>query len=193
MRWLIKLLREQVAIEKILTSKQPSVNRLTGSIMPFMLSCTVIPPRDRPWVCNGTCNMNFIPALFVVIHFSSWYFLWCNMYYLSWDTIASLVARLWAGQSGQEQGIYLFTTMSTLTRGPPSFLLNRHHNSFPRVEQPGSEADHSPPSSARIKNGIHVHLCPLQVFMSRSNSTFLFVTCTILWLILIVCVLCIRW
>jgi hypothetical protein len=37
--------------------------------------------------------------------------------------------------------------------GPPSFLSNGYRGLFPRGKRQGREADHSPPSSADVKNG----------------------------------------
>jgi hypothetical protein len=36
--------------------------------------------------------------------------------------------------------------------GPPNLLFNGYRGSFPGLKRPGLEADHSPPSSADVKN-----------------------------------------
>jgi len=52
----------------------------------------------------------------------------------------------------QEMGIFLFSTMSrpALGSNPTSYPMGTM-GSFPGVKGPGREANHSPPSSAQIK------------------------------------------
>jgi hypothetical protein len=47
----------------------------------------------------------------------------------------------------QEQEIFLYSTASRLALGPTQWAIS------PTVKRPGREADHSPLSSAGIKNG----------------------------------------
>jgi hypothetical protein len=44
------------------------------------------------------------------------------------------------------------TTSRSALRGPPTLLLNWYRGSFSRVKWPMPKVDHSPPSSAKIKN-----------------------------------------
>jgi hypothetical protein len=50
-------------------------------------------------------------------------------------------------------GIFFFTTMSRMAMRPTSFLSNGYWTEALSllVKQPGYEADHSPPSSAKVK------------------------------------------
>jgi hypothetical protein len=43
---------------------------------------------------------------------------------------------------------------------PPSFIYNGNRVFSPGVERPGRNADHSPPSSAEVKDGIKLYLYP---------------------------------
>jgi len=50
------------------------------------------------------------------------------------------------------EGIFLFATTSRPPLVHSAFLSNGYRSSFPRIERPGCEADHSPSSSAKVKN-----------------------------------------
>jgi len=64
-------------------------------------------------------------------------------------------------------GIFLFTTVSRPALGPThppiQWVLK---GSFPGVRQPDLEADHSPPSSAAVKNAWSYTSTPQYVFMA---------------------------
>jgi hypothetical protein len=75
----------------------------------------------------------------------------------SHDSSVTIVTLLRAGQSGfdswQGLGIFLFTTMSISALGPTQSPIQWVLGALSlRVRQPGHEADHSPPSSAKVKN-----------------------------------------
>jgi hypothetical protein len=66
--------------------------------------------------------------------------------------------RLWAGRavldSQQGQEIFLFSTSSRLALGSTQPSIQWVPGALsPGVRRPGREADHPPPSSAKIKNG----------------------------------------
>jgi hypothetical protein len=50
--------------------------------------------------------------------------------------------------SGQGQGIFLFTTAYRLALRPTVPPIHR----VPKINRPGRKGDHSPPSSAEVKN-----------------------------------------
>jgi hypothetical protein len=62
--------------------------------------------------------------------------------------------------------------------GPLSILFNGYRDSFPGVKRPEREADHSPPSSAEVKNvwahrneKRQVHVCFLQNAVEEDDGT----------------------
>jgi hypothetical protein len=58
------------------------------------------------------------------------------------------------GFDSRQYKIFLFSTASRPTLGPPSLLSNGYLGAFsPGVKRQGDEADHSPPSSAEVKEG----------------------------------------
>ena len=71
------------------------------------------------------------------------------------DSIVSIATRLWAGCCGSDTHHGLQTLLQNYPdqpRGSSSLLFNGHRGSFPRVKEPGREADHSPQSSDEAKN-----------------------------------------
>jgi hypothetical protein len=59
----------------------------------------------------------------------------------------------WRRLRNEELGIFLFTTASRTALGSTQPPIQRLPGAFSLgVKQPGREADHSPPSSAEIKN-----------------------------------------
>jgi len=44
---------------------------------------------------------------------------------------------------------------------------------FPGITQPGSGGDHTPPSSAKVKERVELYLSPPQAFMTCSMENFL--------------------
>jgi hypothetical protein len=77
--------------------------------------------------------------------------------YGSQDILVSIVTRLQAGRSEfdswQGQGIFLFATMSRLALEPTQTPIHWVPGVlFLEVKWPGCEADHLPPSSAKVKN-----------------------------------------
>jgi hypothetical protein len=62
--------------------------------------------------------------------------------------------------------------------GPPSFAFNECLLSFQEVKRPGREANHSPPSSAEVKNEwSHTHNPPVYLNgVDRDNFTLLVCT-----------------
>jgi hypothetical protein len=77
------------------------------------------------------------------------------------------MAMGWGCGSRRRLGIFLFTTVSGPAVGPiqppmqwvPAALT-------PGVKRPGREADHSPPSSAEVKNAWRYTSIPQYVFMA---------------------------
>jgi hypothetical protein len=73
----------------------------------------------------------------------------------SWDSSIGIVPGYGLDDWGLIPGkgkIFLFSSLNWLW-GPPSLLPNGYWGLFPRgVKQQGREADHSPPSSAKVKN-----------------------------------------
>jgi hypothetical protein len=56
--------------------------------------------------------------------------------------------------SRQGEENFLYFTASDRLWGPTSFLSNEYRGAlFPGVKRPGRGANHSPPSSAEVKNG----------------------------------------
>jgi hypothetical protein len=93
------------------------------------------------------------------------------------DSSVNIVTRLRAGR-------FLFPTASRLPLlwDPPSLASNRYRGLFPREYRgPGSEANHSPPTSAEVKNAWSYTSTPTYVFMARylvqhrDNLTFTFI------------------
>jgi hypothetical protein len=69
----------------------------------------------------------------------------------------SIVAGVWAGRrwfdSRQVQGVFILVTASSLILGPSQPPIQRVPGALSLVvRQPGREADHSPPASAKVKN-----------------------------------------
>jgi hypothetical protein len=83
---------------------------------------------------------------------------------------------------------FLFTTMSRMALRPTKPPIQWVMSSFPVVKQPGHEADHSPPSSAEVKNAWSYTSNPQYVSMAwclvkhRDNFTLYQIQwqCTIL-------------
>jgi hypothetical protein len=61
----------------------------------------------------------------------------------------------------QRREVFFFTTTSRLLLGPSQSLTELE----PGVKQPGCEADHSPPSSAEVRNAWSCTFPPPYVFM----------------------------
>jgi hypothetical protein len=56
--------------------------------------------------------------------------------------------------------------LSTLALGPPSLLSSGYQGLFPRgVKQPGREANHSPPTSDKVKKTCIYTSTPAYVFV----------------------------
>jgi hypothetical protein len=79
-------------------------------------------------------------------------------------------------------GIFLFTTASRTALGPTQPPIQRVPGALSLgVKRPGREADHSPPSSAEVKNALRYTSTPPYVFMAwclvkhRDNFTFTFI------------------
>jgi hypothetical protein len=67
----------------------------------------------------------------------------------------SIVTRLWAERAGfdsRQDNIFLFATTSRPTLGLSSLLSIGYRSYFLEVKRPRSEAEHSPPCSAEVKN-----------------------------------------
>jgi hypothetical protein len=90
----------------------------------------------------------------------------------------------WSGVLGFDSwwglGIFLFTTVSRTALGPTQPPTQRVPGSLSLgVKQPGHEADHSPPYSAKVKYGWSYASTPQYAFMARclvkhrDNLTFL--------------------
>jgi hypothetical protein len=67
-------------------------------------------------------------------------------------------------ESRQGLGIFLLTTVSRLTLGPTQPLGSRI--TFPTVNRPVREADHSPPPTAEVKNAWNYTSAPQYAFMA---------------------------
>jgi hypothetical protein len=85
--------------------------------------------------------------------------------------------------SRRELGIFLFTTASGTALGPTQPPIQWVTGAVSLgVKRPGREADHSPPSSAEIKNAWNYTSTPQYAFMvwclvkHRDNFTFTFTT-----------------
>jgi hypothetical protein len=74
----------------------------------------------------------------------------------SWGISVSIMTRLRAGRPGfySWQNKYFYSSPPHPDRlwGSPSLLSIEYQGLFPGLKRPGREADHSPPSSAEIKN-----------------------------------------
>jgi len=80
----------------------------------------------------------------------------------SWDSEVSIVIRLQTGSPGLStgQGFFLFTTTSSLALVPASYPMSSKGSL-----QPGSEADHSPLTRAKVKNVLCYTSISPSVFM----------------------------
>jgi len=58
-----------------------------------------------------------------------------------------------------------------LDRGPPCLMFNGYWGSFPEVQRPGREVEHSPTSCAEVKNGWSYTSAPLYILMARTRKT----------------------
>ena len=56
--------------------------------------------------------------------------------------------------------------------GPPGLLFNGHWGLFPGVKQPGCAVNHSPPSSAEVKNGWSYTSTPTVCFHGMDKENF---------------------
>jgi hypothetical protein len=78
----------------------------------------------------------------------------------------------------QGLGIFLFTTVSRTALGPTQPPIQWIPGVFPGVKQLGREADHSPPTSAGVKNAWNYTFTSQYTFMAwclvkhRDNFTF---------------------
>jgi hypothetical protein len=85
-----------------------------------------------------------------------------------------VATRLWAGQqevlgfdSRQGLGIFLFSTVSTPALGPTQPPIKWVPQALSLgVQRPGHESDHSPPSSAEVKNAWSIPPLLQYVFMA---------------------------
>jgi hypothetical protein len=93
------------------------------------------------------------------------------------------MTRLWAGQScvriQLETRGYMFSKTSRLVWEPTSLPFNVYWGCFQGVKWMGREVDHSPPSSAKAKNGWSNISTPTVCLhgMDRVNCTFPFIVC----------------
>jgi len=69
----------------------------------------------------------------------------------------------------------IFPTCPDRTSGPASLLYNGYQVSFPEVKLPGRGVDHSPTSSAEVKEKVEVYLySPLWASVACYKVTFTF-------------------
>jgi hypothetical protein len=100
----------------------------------------------------------------------------------SWSVVVSIVTRLRNKRFGVRIPVEtrLFSSPKLPDRlwGPPSFVFNDHRRSFQEVKRPGREANHSPPSSAEVKNEWScVYTLPVYLNgVGRDNFTLLVCT-----------------
>jgi hypothetical protein len=97
----------------------------------------------------------------------------------SWHGPASIAIKLCKERSRVQflaaARDFFFSKMSGLAVEPTNLLLNGYRETFPWVKRLGHEADHSPQTTAEVKNGwsytstspIHLH-----GIMHRDNFTF---------------------
>jgi hypothetical protein len=76
-----------------------------------------------------------------------------NIILPSMDVIYGLRARRLRLDSRKRQEIISHSTRSRVAPGSPSLISNEYRVFLPRVRRQVREADHSPPSSAEVKNG----------------------------------------
>jgi hypothetical protein len=79
----------------------------------------------------------------------------CVYLYIRWAGVAQSDYRLveWDSVTGRGKQFFLQPLYIDQTWGPPSLISNENQGSFPGGKsQLGRDADHSPPSSAEIKN-----------------------------------------
>jgi hypothetical protein len=80
------------------------------------------------------------------------------------------LAMGWTVRGSNPGGGEIFRTRSVLHGAhPASYTMGT--GSFPRVKRPGRGADHPPPSSAEVKEGVRLYLWAF-VACSRVNFTF---------------------
>jgi hypothetical protein len=81
---------------------------------------------------------------------------------------------------GNDAILFFFLLHPVQLWGPLDLLLNGYWGTYPGVKWPGCEADHSPLSSAKVKNAWSYTSTPQYVFMllclvkHRDNFTFTF-------------------
>jgi hypothetical protein len=95
------------------------------------------------------------------------------------DAISDWTIGVLGFDSRRELGIFLFTTVSETALGPTKPPIQWVTGTFSLgVNRPGREADHSPPSSAEVKDAWSYTSTPQYVFMAwclvkhRNNFTF---------------------
>ena len=106
--------------------------------------------------CNGTASLrhHFKPQQFDTILLNRWTLL------LRGPGDRSLATRYGLDGPGIEfQWRQDISHPSRTAIGPPSFLQNGHRVSFLEVKRPERGVDHSPPSSAEIKESVQLYLC----------------------------------
>ena len=120
---------------------QTAANDTYASIQPLMLTLLY-----RPYVFFSKTGWSLRPYLWFKVTFCRRYGEECSRY----------SASLRAGRSGDRIPVrgQLFRTRPERPWGPPSLLYNGHRVSFPGVKRPGRGLNHSPPSSAEVKERI---------------------------------------
>jgi hypothetical protein len=88
----------------------------------------------------------------------------CKSVKCPWTTCTALIPSNCISRIFQVHGIHI----------QPSLPLNGHPRSLPGIKRPRREADHSPPSSAKVTNQWHyIPLLLLHAFMVLTRKTFL--------------------
>jgi len=122
-------------------------------------------------LCSSYISNAWTPC----VHKSYWHYFWFHVIYRPTvlspcsNSSVSTVTRLWTGQSGvrftRRGKVFLFSTTFRLALGTTPLLVQWGTGVIaPWVKWLGSEAEHSPPSSVKVKNGWsytttpHMHL-----------------------------------
>jgi hypothetical protein len=112
-------------------------------------------------------------------------FLICLSLHLSWDSSVGIATGY--GLDGREVGVRVLVRSKMFSSprhpdqfwGPPSLLFNGYRGFSPGIKRPGREADHSPPTSANVKNTwIHTSTPPYafkrSAYLVKHRDTFTF-------------------
>jgi hypothetical protein len=133
-------------------------NRSTWvKICPNVTSSTTNPTCTEPGSNSGLCGER--PATNRLSHGTALLVFYCRPEpEVPHTHLIPRTTVLWACtirgcDSGSGKSLFSFPTRLDCLWGPSTFLFNGYRDFFLGVKRPGLDGDHSPPSSAGVKNG----------------------------------------